>query len=83
MECQEFAYETVVDRGIIRSPAKRENGINRRKSSIPFIVLPFFFVFKYFHFIFFVRLHYEGRSLGYMRGGFQMRGLGFPVKKNG
>ena len=23
MECQEFAYETVVDRGIIRSPAKR------------------------------------------------------------
>ena len=34
MECQEFAYETVVDRGIIRSPAKRENGINRRKSSI-------------------------------------------------
>lgn len=42
MECQEFAYETVVDRGIIRSPAKRN-----RSPGDPgkcFCALPDFFV---------------------------------------
>ncbi len=45
MEHQEFAHETVVDIRIIRSPAKRENRINRWKSGIRSIVLPGFFVF--------------------------------------
>ena len=45
MKRQEFAHETVVDIRIIRSPAKRENRMNRWKSGIRSIVLPGFFVF--------------------------------------
>ena len=52
MDHQEFAHETVFGIRIIRSPAKRENGINHRKSGILSIVLPGFFYFQFFQFYF-------------------------------
>lgn len=52
MKRQEFAHETVFGIRIIRSPAKRENGINRRKSGILSIVLPGFFYFQFYQFYF-------------------------------
>lgn len=56
MEHQEFAHETVFGTRIIRSPAKRENGINHRKSGILSIVSPGFFYFQFYQFYFSVLL---------------------------
>lgn len=45
MKCQEFAYETVVDRGIIRSPAKRNRspgGPGKCFCALPDFFSPFF-----------------------------------------
>lgn len=52
MDHQEFAHETVFGIRIIRSPAKRENGINHRKSGILSIVLPGFFYFQFYQIYF-------------------------------
>ena len=51
MKRQEFAHETVFGIRIIRSPAKREERINRWKNGIQSIVLPDFFVLNFFIFL--------------------------------
>ena len=51
MEHQEFAHEAVFGIRIIRSPAKREERINRWKNGIQSIVLPDFFVLNFFIFL--------------------------------